>query len=65
MWAVLATIEFVTFGVFTGFLVHYYAAKGSPLYSLVLVYISWYVKRTKHKNFFLFLNNVNFFLKND
>jgi len=43
MWAVLAAIEFITFGIFTAYLVHFYAAKGSPLYSLIIVFISWYV----------------------
>jgi len=43
MWAVLAAIEFITFGIFTAYLVHFYAAKGSPLYSLIIVFISWYL----------------------
>jgi hypothetical protein len=43
MWAVLASIEFVSFAVFTGYLVRYYAAKGTPFYALAMVFVSWCV----------------------
>ncbi len=41
MWAVLGAIEFVILGVFTTYLVRYYAAKGTPNYALALVFVSW------------------------
>ncbi len=41
MWAVLATIEFVFLAFFTGYLLRYFAAKGSPNYAMALVYVSW------------------------
>jgi hypothetical protein len=40
-WAVLAVLEFVVLGLFTGYLVRYFATKGSPNYALILVFISW------------------------
>ncbi len=41
MWAVLGGIEFVILGIFTVYLMRYYAAKGTPNYALALVFVSW------------------------
>lgn len=41
VWAVLGAIEFVLMGIFTMYLVRYYAAKGTPTYALAMVFVSW------------------------
>ena len=42
-WLPLAIVEFIALGVFTAWLVHFYASKGTHPVALVTVFISWYL----------------------
>lgn len=43
LWVSLAILQFFVLGVFTLYMVRHYASKNAPRFSLIIVFISWYV----------------------